>query len=111
MIPSPIGLLAQLVWDAMSKRYPQLRSEVFQLMPDHIHILFYWENKDPQCGGVIDLIGNYKSLVYYYTRKCLGILSMPSFWQRSFHDKIVWSERAHSIITQYILDNPMNFPQ
>jgi len=66
-----------------------------------------------------DIIGSYKSLV---TKECLEIFKqkmswinptpyMGKIWQRNYHEHIIRNEKEYLLISNYILNNPLNWKE
>jgi REP element-mobilizing transposase RayT len=58
-----------------------------------------------------DIVGAYKSLV---TNACIDIYNLKNirlgkFWQRNYHEHIIRNEQSYNTISQYIINNPVNW--
>ena len=133
MILNEHGKIAFDEWLKLMKRFSNFESDVFQIMPNHIHgIIILNEphvgatlavaqntvNKNdnkrttarvvPTIGAISDIIGAYKSLVM---TECLKIYKsqneiMGKFWQRNYYEHIIRNEKSFENIAKYIIDNP-----
>ncbi|MFM6947630.1 MAG: transposase [Aquirufa sp.] len=106
------GQIAYDEWIELYHRFPTMRKDVFQIMPDHIHGIITLSEPDPNLKiSVSDIIGAYKSIVMV---KCLKLYqinnqNMGKFWHNRFYDRIVRNETAHQNIEKYIINNPINW--
>lgn len=128
MVVSDIGRIARGEWVRTPDLRPYVSLDAFVVMPDHVHLLFGIRPHDgnapkptvgatrrvaltehrgsgPAPGSVGAIIGQYKSTV---TRRILREMGPPEapVWQRSFHDRIVRSEREAEALRRYIHENP-----
>ena len=55
---------------------------------------------------VSSIIGSYKSAVTKYCNR----LGLPFAWQSRFHDHIIRDEKSFQRISEYIINNPLNWP-
>src|SRR5215831_11862333 len=110
--PTPIGLIARENWEQIPVHFPFAELDQFQLMPDHLHgILFFnvpcsgkWRvNKfGPQSKNLGSVIRGYKASVKKY-----AVINKIDFgWQPRFHDHVIRSPQELHRIRQYIRNNP-----
>ena len=117
---------------------PQVRKEVilgeWVIMPNHFHALVAFKSLEEIAGSssvsadghprVLGEISNYKNafgrqsknlsaLVRSFKASCTSRIRNkvnPDFgWQRSFHDRIVRSQKELERIEDYIFENPLKF--
>lgn len=55
---------------------------------------------------ISSIVGSYKSAV---TKYC-NLLNLPFGWQTRFHDHIIRDEKSFQRISEYIINNPINWP-
>jgi REP element-mobilizing transposase RayT len=119
--------------EALSSRFTNMRLDVFQIMPNHIHAIFFLAEPvvraDYAAEGhdylptqakplkLGDIIGAYKSLV---SLECLKtflseaenqtvLAHMGKLWQRNYHEHIIQNEEEYNRIASYITSNPANW--
>ena len=121
----------------LPERYPDVLSDVFQIMPNHVHAIIeivgatlaVAQNTDSirtemhvgtRAGAspaptvqytVGNIIGAYKSRV---ANQCLEILKfhnkhMGKLWQRNYYEHIIRNDESYHNIVDYIINNPVNW--
>jgi len=80
--------------------------DAFVVMPDHFHgILFLGTVGRDGFGATLStIIGGFKAASARAIRRARPDLS--AVWQRSFHDRVIRSDRELARIRRYIQDNP-----
>lgn len=97
-----IGELAEAHLRQIPNHYTDVSVDKFVVMPNHIHMILVI-----QSGGkwsVEQIIGQYKSGVSRQARKKYPSLCL---WQRSFHDRVIRSQKDYERIWLYIEGNPL----
>ena len=137
MHPNDAGHMIQQIWDGLPQHYPGVDTDVFQLMPNHLHgiIVLYVDDvptrregrvpihdatdrlgraRDETCEmSLSDVVQRFKSLTT--TRYRQGVLrcGWPCFrsrvWQRNYHEHVIRDERDLDRIRQYIIGNPSDW--
>ncbi|NTD99997.1 transposase [Agrobacterium tumefaciens] len=135
IILSNIGVIANLMWHEIKNHAINIELGDFIVMPNHVHGILILNNiadLDPgqavQTGHALSLaptskslgqqrfqnqgkntvssiIGSYKSAV---TKHC-NRLGFKFAWQPLFYDHIIRDERSFQNISNYIINNPMNW--
>ena len=131
MILNDYGQIAHNEWEKLPERYPNVLSDIFQIMPNHIHAIIEivgatlavaQNDTDTQNNGATarvaptkntigNIVGAYKSLV---TNKCLGICKIRNvylgkLWQRNYYEHIIRNTKSYQEISNYIITNPINW--
>ena len=107
------GIVAEMVINRIPMKYPQVRIDHHVVMPNHIHMLLSiiddsgTGNPSPTLGKII---GWYKYQVTKQINEKQGSEG-NRFFQRSFHDHVIRSERDYQMIWQYIEGNPMKWAE
>lgn len=120
MAYSPIGQFAHQSIKQIELLHGDIKTPVFQVMPNHIHILFvvirsqhYQKTNEEssldngmthianQCGRMSHVIARFKSAVTKYSRQH----NIDFGWQSRFHDHIIRDLREWDLITNYIKNN------
>lgn len=137
MVLNESGQIVFNEWMKLPERFPNIKMDVFQIMPNHIHgiiklnenpagaalaaapNMIIQNNNDPeiQAGAsparttIPGIIGAYKSLV---ANECLKRFKskneiMGKIWHRNYYDQIIRSDRSYYNIPEYIKNNPVNW--
>jgi REP element-mobilizing transposase RayT len=119
MILNEYGKIAEKQWYWLSEQYPYVILHAFVVMPNHIHgIIEINRNivgtgrdpslQRPKIKSLSELMGAYKTTV----SKQIHLAGFIEFqWQRSFHEHIIRDEKSFKTISDYILNNPLNWEQ
>jgi putative transposase len=100
-------------WRWLAERYSFVELDEYVVMPNHLHgivILGANDQGDRAPKSLGRLIGAFKTV----STKQINILrGTPEavLWQRSFHERIIRSERELNTIRQYIIDNPVKWEE
>lgn len=89
---------------------PGISIDHYVIMPDHLHLLIGLAAGGHGSPPLRDVVGRLKSCVLHEWNKLCGT-QYVSFWQRSFHDRIVRNEQEYSDIRNYIQNNPCQWTQ
>ncbi|MCH2200199.1 MAG: hypothetical protein MK081_15605 [Flavobacteriales bacterium] len=115
VVLSKAGLIAKQRWEAAPSIYPNVAIGAFIIMPDHVHLIVYFERvlhpKDsgtgkfgPQSMTLGRVIAGYKASVTSRVKPF-----NPRFkWQERYDDQILRSESAIQRAANYIHNNPKN---
>lgn len=118
MHQSDFGKIAEECWCEIPNHHQNIAIDEYIVMPDHIHGILcldpvdnnrhaYYLNQKPQYNRLSVILGSFKSAVAKKIRK-----NHPDFypiWQKSFHDRLIGSNRDMERIREYIRNNPDNF--
>ena len=113
MILNNVGLMIKSTWMEIPRYYPNIETDEFVVMPNHIHGIIVTSNNNgrPQWDAptlsLSDIIHRFKS---FTTKRYHQLANHESkLWQRSFHDHIIRSKRSLNRIRQYIHENPLKW--
>jgi REP element-mobilizing transposase RayT len=113
MVLNEFGQIAHDEWKKLPQRFSNMEMDVFQIMPNHMHAIIALNNRvfSNNSSNISKIVGSYKSLV---ANECLKIYKsrneiMGKFWQRNYFEHVIFSETALYYITEYIINNPMNW--
>jgi REP element-mobilizing transposase RayT len=135
MILSDTGKIVDQIWNEIPVKFENVKLDVYQIMPDHFHgiikiksddrgnLIHQIQNKEnfineiPTKSGIKNnpmelksislgrIIRWFKGRVKYETDKIT-----PGFkWQSRFYDRIIRDEREFYFISEYIINNPLNW--
>jgi putative transposase len=118
---NPIGEIARACWIEIPHHFPNVTSDTFVVMPNHMHgILVIKERarhavplrppiesfRRPVHGSVPTIVRSYKSAVTRLVRKSLKNESFE-VWQSNYFERVLRDGSEFSKATRYILENPM----
>ena len=104
---SQTGEIVKEAIENIPRKYENVKSDSFVIMPNHIHIIIFIEN--PHNGRMISaptrsvVIGQMKR----YASKTAGF----GLWQKSFYDHIIRNYRDYEEKYNYILSNPYKWAE
>ena len=98
---SEIGNVVNKAILNISEIYPEVKTDKYVIMPEHIHLLIRInEERRPMVAATVPRIVNqFKGAV----TKQLGV----SIWQRSYIDRVVRNRKEYDEIWKYIENNPI----
>lgn len=93
----------------LEKRYPFLRIDAYVIMPDHIHMMLAFGEKEAGVSPrptLYDVVCAYKSLT---TRECKKICPVEKLFQTSFYEHIIRDQEDYNEKARYIEENPLRW--
>ena len=115
MILSELGHFTSCSWLAMERVFPVLKNDVWVIMPNHTHFLFYIDNpklkrESNEFGKTVknsasSIINHFKGRVTKYTQK----ENIDFHWQSGFYDHIIRNKQDFIRIQNYIIENPQKW--
>jgi len=130
VVPNEYGKIVESRWLWLKNQYPYVELDGFVVMPNHVHGLIQIKKESvvtnhdiPSPDHVVtgrdlslhtemkikslsDIIGAFKTI----SSKAIHLAGFPNFfWQRSFYEKIIRSEREAGKVREYIRTNPENW--
>ena len=106
------GEIVNSVWKEIPLHYPRVKTDVFNIMPNHIHGILNIQRPgraDPRSAPtnqhpLSEIVRAFKA---YSTRKIneLRQLQGAKVWQRGYYEHVIRSEEEFSRIGEYILFN------
>ena len=101
--PTPVGAVVATALQATSQHRPSVQLDRWVLMPDHLHVLFRF-NEDAVTG----LAGVVRGFKAASTRAVNHLLRRPGtpLWQRNYYEHIVRDDTDLDRIRRYIEGNP-----
>lgn len=131
---SAIGRMVQAVWHGLNERYPNLCTDEFVIMPDHIHGIIHVgaapcgrpdrnggqsigqpralsgqpQGVAPTSGlSLPEAVHRFKSLTAARYRNAT---SSGALWQRNYWERIIRDDAELRAVRRYIRDNPLHAP-
>jgi putative transposase len=97
-------------WQRLPQRFVSVTLDILVIMPDHLHGIIWNNGKAENVKSIIDIIGDYKSLVIRTWLKHLKVTgeNYPGkIWQKRFYDHIIRNEKDLHAQRTYMLNNPL----
>ena len=112
MVLNAAGEIAQREWQKTVEMRSNVVSDVFVVMPDHVHGIV--NITQAQSGRVQhhatlgDIVRGYKSAV---TRQIAALHFNPDggVWQRNYYEHVIRHEKSYLQIAEYIQTNPLRW--
>ncbi len=124
------GWLVQQTWEQLPGRFPSVALDTFVVMPNHIHGVIAISGCPVGAGLALpgeptgaavqgtasstptlgDVIRAFKSVSAIQVNRLLSRSGQP-LWQRNYYEHIIREEDDLGRIRQYILDNPVKWPE
>ncbi len=108
--PGLSGQIAERCWLGVPTRFPSVILDLYRLMPDHLHAILLLVAPDaaPQVPypSLGEVVGFYK---YQSTKQVNEARGTPGarFWQRSYYDHVIRTEKDLDAIRRYMHENPL----
>jgi len=110
---SPAGRMVEDWWARLPEKFPQVTLDAHSTMPDHFHGIVLIGMKDTTVSEAVslsDVVQWFKTMSTDEYIRRVATDGWPRFkrrfWQRSFFDHVIRSERALLEIRDYIERNP-----
>jgi len=139
MIFNDAGRIVNIEWGSLQERFPNIETDVFQVMPNHLHGIIIIHNPEPVGAGLVpahdsglvpahatkattrvaptlgEIVGAFKSITTHKYIQGVDEFAWPVFykklWQRNYYEHILRDQADYERIAGYILDNPLNWEQ
>jgi len=120
---SEIGKVIEECWRAIPRHFPNVTSDVFVVMPNHVHGILMITGtgrgtacraptterfSHPVANSLPTVIRSFKSVVTRRVGKLHNALGI-SLWQRNYYEHIIRSEESLEEIRRYIAENPFRW--
>jgi REP element-mobilizing transposase RayT len=93
-----IGKIVEKELINIQAKFQHLNIKIYQIMPNHIHIIVELEKENKITIG--NIIRYFKGRVSSKTKK---------YWQRNYYEHIIRNEKEYYSIYNYIINNPLNW--
>jgi putative transposase len=115
MILNEIGKIVKKFILEIPKHYSTSNLDIYQIMPNHIHLIIIIENIEMQnsvlpydrYGLISKIVKSFKNAATKEIRKSAE--NKYFAWQVSFHDHIIRNEISLQKIREYIINNPIKW--
>ncbi len=124
---SKIGIIANDCWQEIPKHFPFVKLGAFVVMPNHVHGIVIIDKPDDGCGDAKFCVSipenknkfgpqsqNLASIIRGFK---IGVTKQarqinPDFaWQSRFHEHIIRNDKSFNNISEYIVNNPLNWKE
>ena len=139
MIFNDAGRMVNIEWGSLQERFPNIETDMFQVMPNHLHGIIIIHNPEPVGAGLVpahatkattahatrattrvaptigEIVGAFKSITTHKYIQGVDEFSWPvctkKLWQRNYYEHIIRNQAGYERIAGYILDNPLTWDQ
>ncbi len=125
VVPSPIGEKILICWNNISVLNENIKTDLFCLMPNHIHGIIVIENEfeDIEIEKIYGfeiaerrgrrslqgIMKDFKSVTTRYHNKMVDESLKNTLWEKSYYEHIIRDERELQNIREYINNNPLKW--
>ena len=127
MILNDAGQMVQAVWDEIPGNYDGVETDVFVIMPNHVHGIVVIVGAGPcacpnhgQPRGVAPTVLSLPDVVHRFktlsTKRYVDGVKQHNWksfdkklWQRNYYEHIIRDETELNKIREYIINNPLNW--
>ena len=102
--PTHIGQMIVENWEKLADIYPNVQTDYFCLMPNHIHGIIIIQNASDKTLG--DIVRGFKSVTTRAYNKMVPANEKNTLWQSSFYDEIIRDDQMLYDVRKYIFGNP-----
>ena len=102
--PTRIGQMIVENWEKLADIYPNVQTDYFCLMPNHIHGIIVIQNTSDKTLG--DIVRGFKSVTTRVYNKMVPANEKNTLWQSSFYDEIIKDDEMLYDVRKYIFGNP-----
>jgi len=127
MIFNDAGRMVNIEWGSLQERFPNIETDAFQVMPNHLHGIIIIHNHEPVGAGLVpahatrattrvaptlgEIVGAFKSITTHKYIQGVDEFAWPVFykrlWQRNYYEHILRDQADYERIAGYILDTPL----
>lgn len=105
MVLYDAGRIVEKTWNDLPKHYPDIRLDMFVIMPNHVHGIISLLDQNVSLTEIVRAFKSFSARRINLVRRTSGI----PVWQRGFHDHIIRDEVEFQRIADYIETNPSNW--
>lgn len=129
VVPYAIGEKVINCWNNISQVNKNIKTDLFCLMPNHIHGIIIIENSECQNNikkekkygfeeaerwghrSLHGIIRDFKSVTTRFYNKMVDESLKNTLWQKSYYEHIIRHERELQMIREYINNNPLEWQE
>jgi putative transposase len=109
---NPCGAMADSVWQDIPQHYPEVKNDIFIIMPNHVHGIIIIQDlrraglrpTPTQQHPLSEIVRAFKSISSRRINKHRHLQGIP-VWQRCYYEHVIRSEEEFTRIGEYILFN------
>ncbi|MDY6017849.1 MAG: transposase [Oscillospiraceae bacterium] len=110
---TPIGKIVKTAWEGISKIDDNIKTDLFCIMPNHIHGIIIIENQEYDVSeaerrgrrSLQDIVRGFKSVSTREYNKIVPESEKNKLWQSSFYDEIIRNDQMLYEARKYIKYN------
>ena len=107
VIPTAIGKLILEHWEKLDKIYPNVKTDYFCLMPNHVHGIIVIEEPQQQTAvSLSQIMRGFKSVTTRAYNQIVPETERNKLWQPSYYDEIIRDDAMLYNVRNYIMGNP-----
>ena len=107
VIPTTIGKLILEHWEKLDKIYPNVKTDYFCLMPNHVHGIIVIEGPQQQTAvSLSKIVRGFKSVTTRAYNQLVPETEKNTLWQSSYYDEIIRDDAMLYNVRNYIMGNP-----
>ena len=107
VIPTEIGRIIQENWNHLHLHFPNVQTDYFCMMPNHIHgIIVIEPSQQGQSKSLEEIVRGFKSVTTRAYNKLVSAQQKNTLWQASFYDEIIRNDQMLLEVRKYIYGNP-----
>jgi len=124
MVLNEIGEIVDDILNSLPNRYKQIKLDIYQIMPNHVHGIIIINNRDNGRDNRAPTLGKIIAYFKQINQYLVGAGVIPpsevtssesiipnnkKIFQRNYYEHIIRNENELNAIRQYIIDNPKNW--
>ena len=107
VIPTAVGKLVEEHWKRLGATYPNVKTDYFCLMPNHLHGIIVIEEAEQPTGATLQkIVRGFKSVTTRAYNAMVSETEKNTLWQSSYYDEIIRDDVMLYNVRNYILGNP-----
>ena len=99
--------IKEIVVDELARlktRFKRVEVDYFAVVPNHIHLVLYFEDSKYSLPQVIQA---FKSLTTLRAKQALPLQVKTQLWQRNYYEHVIRTDKVLNKIREYIQNNPL----
>lgn len=97
MVLNENGLKLQKLLDEYNEMHIDVQNDLYQIMPNHLHIIIKFENDNKHSLG---------SIVSGLKSKSTKDIGVAGLWQKNYYERVIRDQKEYDNIVKYIMENP-----
>ena len=107
VVPTAIGEIVAQNWQQLGTLYPNVKTDFFCLMPNHVHGILVIEEAAPDHPvDLAKIVRGFKSVTTRAYNKTVPDMQKNTLWQASYYDEIIRNDVMLQSVRNYIIGNP-----